>query len=228
MRCLMPASCESCQSCQSCQVAAISESRLGGTLGKSTRFQFSAKEHTVLDEIYFATGNAGKLRAVQAMLPIPVHQVVLDLPELQALDARAVIEAKARDAYRQLGKPVLVEDTALHVEAWGGLPGALITWFLQTVGNEGICRMMQGWENRAAVAVSAVGFSDGSAFHCFTGEIAGRIVEQPRGEHGFGWDPIFEPDGLGKTFAEITPEAKVAVSMRRLAVERFRAYLLTL
>jgi len=141
----------------------------------------------VLEEIYFATGNPGKLRAVQALLPLPVHQVELDLPELQALDAREVVEAKARDAYRRLDKPVLVQDTALHIEAWGGLPGALITWFLQTVGNEGICRMMQGWEDRAAVAVSALGFYDGRAFRCFAGETAGRIVGWPRGEHGFGW-----------------------------------------
>jgi non-canonical purine NTP pyrophosphatase (RdgB/HAM1 family) len=179
----------------------------------------------VLTEIHFATGNAGKLQAVQAMLPIPVHQVVLDLPELQSLHAREVIETKARDAYHQLGKPVLVQDTALHVEAWGGLPGALITWFLQTVGNEGICRMMRDWENRAAVAVSAVGFYDGTAFGCFTGEITGRIVDWPRGEHGFGWDPIFEPNGLDKTFAEITSEEKAAVSMHTQAVEQLRAYL---
>lgn len=159
------------------------------------------------------------------MLPIPVRQVVLDLPDVQALDAREVIEAKARDAYRLSGRPVLVEDTALHVEAWGGLPGALIAWFLQTVGNEGICRMMRGWENRAAVAVSAVGFFDGTAFHCFAGEVAGRIVEQPRGEHGFGWDPIFEPDGYGKTFAEMLPGEKTVVSMRRQAIEAFRAHL---
>jgi len=88
----------------------------------------------VLTEVHFATGNLGKLRAVQDLLPIPVHQVELDLPELQALDARDVVEAKARDAYRRLAKPVLVQDTALHIQAWGGLPGALITWFLQTVG----------------------------------------------------------------------------------------------
>ena len=179
----------------------------------------------MLSEIHFTTGNPGKLQAVQALLPIPVHQVVLDLPEIQALDARAVIEAKARDAYRQLNKPVLVQDTALHIEAWGGLPGALITWFLQTVGNEGICRMMRDWEDRAAVAVSAIGFYDGTAFRCFTGETVGRIVDWPRGKNGFGWDPIFEPNGLGKTFAEMTSEAKTAVSMHTQAVNAFREYL---
>ena len=180
----------------------------------------------MMHEIHFATGNADKFRLVSSLLPMPVHQVVLDLPERQALDAREVIEAKARDAYRQLGKPVLVQDTALHVEAWGGLPGALIVWFLQTVGNEGICRMMRGWENRSAVAVFAVGFYDGMAFRCFTSEIAGRIVDGPRGEHGFGWDPIFAPDGHDKTFAEMTDEERAAVSMRRRAFEQFRDYLI--
>jgi non-canonical purine NTP pyrophosphatase (RdgB/HAM1 family) len=182
-----------------------------------------------MHEIHFATGNADKFRLVSGLLPISVRQVVLDLPERQALDAREVIEAKARDAYRQLGKPVLVQDTALHVEAWGGLPGALVAWFLQTVGNEGICRMMRGWENgsadRAAVAVFAVGFYDGTAFRCFTSEIAGQIVDGPRGEGGFGWDPIFAPDGYDKTFAEMTDEERAAVSMRRRAFEQFGDYL---
>ena len=178
-----------------------------------------------MHEIHFATGNADKFRLVSSLLSIPVRQVMLDLPERQALDAREVIEAKARDAYRQVGKPVLVQDTALHVEAWGGLPGALVAWFLQTVGNEGICRMMRDWENRAAVALFAVGFYDGTAFRCFTSEIAGRIVDRPRGKGGFGWDALFAPNGYNKTFAEMTDEERAAVSMRRRAFEKFRDYL---
>jgi non-canonical purine NTP pyrophosphatase (RdgB/HAM1 family) len=176
-------------------------------------------------EIHFATGNADKLRLVQALLPIPVRQVALDLPEVQALDARHVIEAKAREAYRQLNRPVLVQDTALHFAAWNGLPGALVAWFLQAVGNEGICRMMAGWEDRSATAVSAVGFYDGTAFHCFAGETAGRIVAWPRGEHGFGWDPVFAPEGSDRTYAEMPPAQGDVHSMHVQAVTAFRAYL---
>jgi len=84
---------------------------------------------------------------------------------------------------------------------------------------------MRDWENCAAVALSAIGFYDGMAFRCFAGEVAGRIVDWPRGKSGFGWDPIFEPDGLDRTFAEMTSEAKTAVSMHTQAVQAFREYL---
>lgn len=179
----------------------------------------------MLKEIHFATGNPGKLKELQDILPIPVYQIDLDLPEVQALAAEDVVEAKAREAYRQTGRPVLVEDTGLHFQAWDGLPGALIKWFLKTVGNEGLCRMLQGWENRAAAAATILGFFDGNEFHSFAGEIKGRIVDMPRGDSGFGWDPIFQPQGWHKTFAEMTAEEKNAISMRKQAAEKLWEYL---
>jgi non-canonical purine NTP pyrophosphatase (RdgB/HAM1 family) len=178
-----------------------------------------------MKEIYFATGNPGKLRELQDMLPVPVHQIELDLSEVQALAIEAVVEAKAREAYRQTSRPVLVEDTGLHFEAWGGLPGALVKWFLKTVGNEGICRMMQSWDNRSAVARTILGFFDGEIFHSSTGETVGHIVETPRGDSGFGWDPIFQPEGWTKTFAEMTDDEKDTVSMRRQAADKLCEHL---
>ena len=89
----------------------------------------------------------------------------------------------------------------------------------------GIVTFLPSRYSYRAVAVSAVGFYDGTAFHSFAGEVAGRIVAWPRGEHGFGWDPIFEPGGSDKTFAEIPPDAKLERSMRRKAILAFRDYL---
>jgi non-canonical purine NTP pyrophosphatase (RdgB/HAM1 family) len=180
----------------------------------------------MLKEIHFATGNPGKLEELQDILPLPVHQIDLDLPEVQALAVADVVEAKAREAYRQTDGPVLIEDTGLHFEAWDGLPGALIKWFLKTVGNAGLCQMMEGWENRAATAITILGFFDGNAFHSFAGEIKGRIVETPRGDGGFGWDPVFEPQGWHKTFAEMSVEEKNAISMRRRAADKLCEHLL--
>lgn len=179
----------------------------------------------MLKEIHFATGNPGKLKELQDILPLPVHQIDLDLPEVQALAVDDIVEAKAREAYRQTGYPVLIEDTGLHFEAWGGLPGALIKWFLKTVGNAGLCRMMAGWENHAATAVTILGFFDGNAFHGFAGEIEGHIVEMPRGDSGFGWDPVFQPRGYRKTFAEMSAEEKNTISMRRRAADKLCEYL---
>ena len=179
-----------------------------------------------MKEMYFATGNLGKTREVQNILQIPVNQIKLDLIEIQSIDVKQIIEAKAKDAYDKFGEPVLVEDTGLHFEAWNGLPGALITWFMKSVDNDGICEMLQSFDNKKAVAVTIVGYYDGEEFHSFEGEIKGQIVNRPRGDMGFGWDPIFQPEGSTKTFAEMTQTEKDTISMRKKAVEKLRIFIM--
>jgi non-canonical purine NTP pyrophosphatase (RdgB/HAM1 family) len=175
--------------------------------------------------IYFATGNQGKLAEVRAVLNRPVQQIDIELPELQAIRVQEVIEAKARAAYAQLQQAVLVEDTGLYVHAWNDLPGALIRWFLATVGTAGICQMMSQFDDRCATAESCLGYFDGSAFCSFSGQVEGTIVSMPRGELGFGWDPIFQPKGLTKTFAELSPGEKNHASMRTVAAQKLKAHL---
>lgn len=175
-------------------------------------------------ELLLATGNEHKARELQTLLGRPVQRVKLELPELQAVDVQEVIEAKVREAYRLMGQPVLVEDTGLAFAAWNGLPGALIRWFLDRVGNEGLCQMLQSYEQTAASAETCIGYFDGSDCHVFRGVVSGQIVRAPRGSGGFGWDPIFMPDGWDKTFAEMTDE-KNLVSMRKLAVTQLKAFL---
>lgn len=175
-------------------------------------------------ELLLATGNEHKARELQTLLDRPVQRIKLDLPEIQAVDVQAVIEAKAREAYRLVGKPVLVEDTGLAFDAWHGLPGALVRWFLDRVGNEGLCQMLQTYDQRTASAETCIGYFDGQEFFVFCGVVAGTIVPQPRGNGGFGWDPIFMPIGWDKTFAELTDE-KNLVSMRKLAVQKLKAFL---
>jgi non-canonical purine NTP pyrophosphatase (RdgB/HAM1 family) len=91
----------------------------------------------------------------------------------------------------------------------------LIRWFLETVGNEGICKMLQGYEQLEATAETCLGYFDGETFVSFSGVVEGYITRTPRGHNGFGWDPIFIPRGWHKTFAEMTPEEGESVSMRR-------------
>jgi non-canonical purine NTP pyrophosphatase (RdgB/HAM1 family) len=176
-------------------------------------------------EIAIATGNANKVREIQAILGCPVRQVVVDLPEIQGVDVAEVIRHKARAAHALAGGPVLVEDTGLYFNTWNGLPGALIRWFMDSVGNEGLCRMLDAFPDRSAVARTCIGLFDGAQDHVFTGEIHGSIAHSPRGMTGFGWDAIFIPAGWQKTFGEGAPAEKQAISMRRLAVEELRQYL---
>jgi non-canonical purine NTP pyrophosphatase (RdgB/HAM1 family) len=173
----------------------------------------------------FVTGNQHKLREVQALLGLPLQHVELDVPEIQALDIDTVVRDKALRAYERTGRAVLVEDTGLAVTAWNGLPGALIRWFLQTVGNYGLCRMLSAADDRSAVARTAFALCDSGVVMVWGGEVRGTIAPEPRGQQGFGWDAIFQPMGSDKTFAEMTTDEKNRLSMRRLAADELRRWL---
>lgn len=162
------------------------------------------------------TGNHNKAREAAEILGIELRSIALDLPELQDLDVAqvaAVKAAAAREALDDPDSPILVEDSGLAVEAWNGLPGALTKWFLASVGNEGILRMLSDEENRSARAVCAVAiaFADAGVLasrqgvRVFLGEVGGSIAPEPRGLGGFGWDPIFVPEGYSETYAELGP-----------------------
>ncbi len=173
---------------------------------------------------YFATGNTNKLREVNQILELELKQIKVDLIEPQGLNLDEIIKIKAHDAFRKTGKMVLIEDTSLEFEAWNGLPGPLIKWFLESVGNEGILRMLANELNRRAVAKTALAFFDGHKSHVFIGQLQGKITKQLRGKKGFGWDPIFIPEGFTKTFAEMTPEEKNSISMRRKALLKLKEF----
>jgi non-canonical purine NTP pyrophosphatase (RdgB/HAM1 family) len=174
------------------------------------------------DRLLFVSSNMGKVREVEAILEMPVEQLALDLPEIQALDVADVVRAKALSAYEDAGRPVVVEDTGLFIDALHGLPGALVRWFLVTIGPAGICALLPSGAERGAVACSAVALCEGEAVEVLIGETRGVITSRPRGEGGFGWDPIFQPEGSSRTFAEMDQAEKNRYSMRRKALERLR------
>ena len=173
----------------------------------------------------FVSSNAGKAREVAAILGYPLERLEADVPEIQALDVSEVVREKATAAYALAGRPVLVEDTGLYITSLNGLPGALVKWFLATVGPAGICAMLPPGAPRTAIARTAVALHDGREVIVLTGEVPGQITTSPRGANGFGWDPIFQPDGASGTFAELTQEEKNRYSMRRAALEQVRGLL---
>lgn len=178
-----------------------------------------------MQDITLISGNAGKVAEISRLLGIEVHSQKIPLPELQATDVREVARAKAQAAYDQLKRPVLVDDTGLYIDAWGELPGALIAWFLNNVGCEGVLKMLEGWDDRSAHVVTALGYCDDRGVQIFDGELEGTIAPEVRGENGFGYDPIFIPKGMDKTFAELSSEQKDAISMRALATAKLREFI---
>jgi non-canonical purine NTP pyrophosphatase (RdgB/HAM1 family) len=119
----------------------------------------------------------------------------------------------------------MVEDTGLYLNALHGLPGALVRWFLVTIGPGGICALIPAGADRGATARTAVALCDGEDVEIFVGETRGAIAPTPAGAGGFGWDPIFLPLGASRTFAEMDQTEKNVYSMRRQALERLRARL---
>ena len=176
------------------------------------------------------TTNEHKRREVERILGVELERAALgpgEVPEIQALDFAEVAAHKARSACDALGRPpypVLVEDSGLVVGAWNGLPGALTKWFLSSVGNEGLLGMLCGGDRRACAVCAVAVADDRGEVRVFRGEVGGSIAPEPRGEGGFGWDPIFVPEGGELTYAQMG-DAKNDDSHRARAFRQVRRWL---
>jgi len=171
----------------------------------------------------FVTGNHQKLKEFEEILGIKLNHSDLDLDEIQSVEVEEVAKHKAKQAYDILKEPVIVEDTGLYFEELNGLPGALIKFFVKKLTLEHICSLVK--ENRKAKAVTCIAYFDGKEIKTFIGETEGEIAKEPRGTNGFGWDPIFIPEGYDKTFAELADEEKTSKFMRKEAIQKLGKFL---
>ena len=176
-------------------------------------------------EITFITGNPGKAEQLSRFLSYPIAHQKLDLLELQSLDPVEVVKYKVMEAYNLIQSPVLVEDTALIFCALGKLPGTLIKWFLTELGKEGLCKILNSFTDRTAIAQVHFCLYDGKELQLFEGKVKGTIASEPRGDNDFGWGPIFIPEGCTKTWGEMSIEEQNATAMRRIALGKLDAYL---
>lgn len=178
-----------------------------------------------MDKLTFATTNEGKLKEAEVILGISVEGAGLQIDEVQSLDPNEVAIKKSLSYFEKLNKPVLIEDTSLEIKALGGLPGTLIDSFMKSIDNKGIVDLLSSKRDRTAKAiVTFVYIENRDNYNVFSGELSGKIAKFPRGEKGFGWDPIFIPDGDNRTLAEMEPEEKNAISPRRKALEKFKKW----
>jgi XTP/dITP diphosphohydrolase len=176
----------------------------------------------------FVTTNEHKRREVEEILGVALRRADLDLPEIQAIDPAEVAAEKSRAARVALGEtdlPVLVEDSGLMVDAWDGFPGALTKWVMKSVGNEGLLRLFSPGDDRSARAVCVVALAEADGkVRTFRGEVRGTVAESPRGEGGFGYDPVFVPHWSSMTYAEMG-EGKNLDSHRARAFRAVRKWL---
>lgn len=176
-------------------------------------------------EIVFVTGNNKKAQEIRAIIGFDVLTKKLDIPEIQSLDVEEVASAKALSAFKMIGVPIIVDDSGMNIDSLGGLPGALVVWFLDKLKPEGLLRILTNEKNRKASVQTCIAYADQTGVFTFTGTITGKIAESLRGKNGFDYDSIFIPDGYHKTYAEMTTNEKNKISMRKIALLKFKEFL---
>lgn len=171
-----------------------------------------------MQTITLVTGNPGKLAEWQRLFPaeFKLEAADVDLDEIQSLDLDAIAIDKAKRAFEQLGKPVMVEDVAAGLDSMGGLPGPFIKYFEKAMGKDALYKLTRA-ENESGTATCTIAYFDGKTVLVASGTVTGTIVS-PRGDFGFGFDHCFAPSGQTKAYGEMTPEEKDAISHRGIAI----------
>jgi len=175
--------------------------------------------------IRYVTGNAGKAREAEEYLGVDVEQVDYDYREIQSDDLEEIAARGAREAHEALGEPVVTDDAGLFVRTLDGFPGPYSSYVEDTLGIERVWELVSDEDDRRASFRVVLAYCDRETMadrpngvRTLEGRVDGRLVA-PRGEGGFGYDPIFEYDGT--TMAEMDTERKNAVSHRGRALATF-------
>lgn len=187
-------------------------------------------------ELVFATHNLNKLKELQALLPKNIKLISLgeigcheDIAETSpTIEGNAL--QKARYVKENYGKDCFADDTGLEVDALGGAPGVYSARYAGEAKSdaENISKLLEELQhssNRRGQFRTVIALVQGDQEHLFTGICSGEIARQPSGREGFGYDPVFLPEGYDKTFAQMSLSAKSAISHRGKAVQKLVDFL---
>lgn len=188
-------------------------------------------------KLVFATNNAHKLDEIRAILGDKVEVLSLkdihceaDIPETaDTLEGNAAL--KAEYIHTHYGMDCFADDTGLEVEALGGAPGVYSARYAGGEGHDSEANMkkllaeLRGKTNRRAQFRTAICLIEGGETHLFEGIVKGEILLEKRGHSGFGYDPVFMPEGYTESFAEMGAEEKNKISHRARAVQHLCEYL---
>lgn len=188
-------------------------------------------------KLVFATNNAHKLEEVAAILGNQVELLSLndigcqtDIPETaETLEGNALL--KSSYIYKNYHLDCFADDTGLEVEALNGAPGVYSARYAGGEGHDAQANMfkllheLEGKENRKAQFRTAISLILNGKEYLFEGVIKGEIIKEKRGDSGFGYDPVFKPEGYDQTFAELGNDIKNQISHRALAVQKLCEFL---
>lgn len=187
-------------------------------------------------ELVFATNNAHKLDEVKTIAGRKLEIVSLknigyfkEIPETSGTIAGNALQ-KARTVFGEIGNACFADDTGLEISALHGLPGVDTAHYAgperDAIANmEKVLQELQPFNDRSARFITVIAFVNSSGEWIFEGEVKGEIANQMKGEGGFGYDPIFIPEGHSETFAELNPKVKNVISHRARALKLFTSYL---
>lgn len=187
-------------------------------------------------DIIVASNNRHKIREITEVLKgavrlIPMSEAGIneDIPESGTTLEDNALE-KARYVYLRAGGNVFADDTGLETEALGGAPGVHSARYAgeNKDSDDNIARLLkelEGHENMKARFRTVIALLYENREYLFEGIINGRIINEKRGKAGFGYDPVFIPDGENLTFAEMTPEKKNMISHRAIAIRKLAEFL---
>lgn len=190
-----------------------------------------------MKKLVFATNNAHKLDEIRAILGNKMEILSLndinchaDIPETaDTLEGNAAL--KAQYIYKNFGLDCFADDTGLEVEALNGAPGIYSARYAGGEEHDSEANMkkllaeMEGKENRKARFRTAICLIEDGKEHLFEGIVNGEIIQERRGGSGFGYDPVFVPEGYTETFAEMGNDEKNKISHRARAVAKLCDYL---
>jgi XTP/dITP diphosphohydrolase len=183
-----------------------------------------------METITFASTNQNKFLEVQLILSaqkISVEFAKTSLVEIQSDLLEEIAREKAKTAFAKVGRQVIVEDDGLFIDSLGGFPGQYSSFVFKTIGNDGILKLLAGSAKRSACFRSLIAFYNGITLSISEGRVDGRISDRIREGGGWGYDPIFVPDGTDLTFAELKKN-KSEYSHRKRALEKFAQWYLKL
>lgn len=151
-----------------------------------------------------------------------LEHVKTTYPEIQADILEETIAPGLRWLMERYNRPIMIDDSGLFVDALKGFPGVYSSYVFKTVGCDGILRLMEGVKNRSARFECCIGFLvPGKEPHMSKGVAKGSIAEKKAGTGGFGYDPVFVPEGYTKTYAQIDIPEKNKISHRGRAIAMF-------
>jgi len=171
-------------------------------------------------DVLFVSSNKNKFYEAQNILSqngINLGFFKTPLKEIQAESLKEIAAQKADEAYRKIRKPLIIEDAGLFIESLNGFPGPFSSYVFKTIGNSGILRLVK--TNRKAKFQSVVAYCDNKyGVVLFDAKVEGKISKNSKGK-GWGYDPIFIPHGLIKTYAILSN--KNEISHRYKALNKF-------